>query len=194
MRKSAYIISISLFIAIVQACGKTDIYAEKSKTLDSLSGAVNSVVRELEKTDTITLRKYLARFEYYQQFIRQNIDDTIGKNEADNLRHFYTSGKNLENYAANRYVILARASLINSQLLKLAMDIQSQAISTDQLPVYTSNEKNEVGKLIEAAYHQQKIFYSGMEEFRNSLNGVELLIRSRNHGELPVIVKDSLSL
>jgi hypothetical protein len=47
---------------------------------------------------------------------------------------------------------------------------------------------------IDAAYQQQKLFHSSLEEFKNALPGVELLIKSRNKGELPTIIKDTITL
>lgn len=194
MRDIGHIFCCLLVLSIIQGCSKTDVYEEKTRTLDSLSGALNSMVRELEKIDTISLKKYVTRFTHYRQFIRRSINDTISKSDADNLRHFYISGENLENFERNRRVMLSRADLINSQLLKLTADIKKRAMDADQITRHTSHEKKEAGKLMEAAHHQQRMFYSGMEEFKNSLRGVELLIRSRNNGELPTIIKDTLSL
>lgn len=194
MKRRSHKICFLLALALIQACSKTDIYEEKAKTLDSLSGSVNSMVRALEKIDTISLKKYVTRFTHYRQFIRTNINDTITKGDADHLRDFYTSGESLAHFEKNRRAILSRAELINSQLLKLAADIKTRAMDAEQIARHTAIEKKEAGKLMETAHQQQKIFYAGVEEFRNSLKAVEMLIRSRNHGELPVIIKDSLSL
>jgi hypothetical protein len=59
---------------------------------------------------------------------------------------------------------------------------------------YTHSEITESTKLIEMGYGQQKLFHSRLEEFKNSLKEVELLIRSRNKGELPTIIKDTIFL
>lgn len=176
------------------ACNKADVYEEKAKTLDSLSGAISLVSKQLENTDTLVLQRSLARYVWYKQFIEQNIHDTISKEEADYLYHFYNSGKNLENFAANRKVILTRGKLVSAQLMKLAEDARKRLFNREQLDAFLFNEKQEVVKVIEAGSQQQKIFHSGMEEFKNALRGVELLIRRHNKGELPVIIKDTISL
>src|ERR1044071_6025964 len=108
-----------LWIIFLESCNHNDLYTQRSKTLDSLSGAINSMVGELNKTDTVALEKSILRFNYYKQFIQQNIHDTIEKNDADNLQHFYISGHNLESFASNRKTIIARAKLVNTQLEKL---------------------------------------------------------------------------
>lgn len=185
--------SLFLVVMFFGSCNKTDLYEQKAKSLDSLSGAVSSIARELQTIDTITLQKAVSRYTWYKQFIQQNINDTVNKVEADNLQQFYTSGNSLENFAANRKVIVSRALLINQQLEKLALDAKNKALTTDQLLRFSVHEKDEAAKLITAGYQQQKLFHSQFEEFKNSLKGVELLIRSRNKGELPTIIKDTIS-
>lgn len=194
MKSFVYILFLFFCLFFLEACDKTSVYEQKGKTLDSLSGAVNAMVRDLERIDTITLEKSISRFGWYRDFISENISDTISKAEADNLQLFYKSGANLENFSLNRKTLLMRATLISSQVKKLALDIQNKSLSEAKITEYTLSEKSEAAKLIEAAYHQQKLFYSGQEEFKNALRGIELLIRSRNSGELPAIIKDTVTL
>jgi hypothetical protein len=194
MRLLWYKICVLLPLVLLESCNKTNIYDQKAKTLDSLSGAINSMVRELTGVDTIILQRSVTRFNYYRQFISQNVTDTVDKNEADNLQHFYLSGKNLENFQLSRKSILERAGLINVQLVKLTTDIKNKSLTEEAILKYALQEKNETAKLIELAYQQQKIFHTGLEEFKNALRGVETLIRSRNNGELPTIIKDTVAL
>lgn len=185
------------FITVVislNSCNKSEVYEQRAKTLDSLGGAVNAVVRELESIDTILLQKSVTRFNWYNAFIQQNVNDTLSKEEADQLRHFYTSGKSLERFSMNRKTILARAALMNSQLLKLKQDLKKKSLSADQLSIHTLYEKKRAAELIDLGYQQQKIFHSGIEGFKNSLKAVELLMRRRNKGELPTVVKDTVTL
>lgn len=194
MREISYTTCLIIAIVFFGSCNRAGMYEEKEKTVDSLSGAVNSIVKELRNSDTLVLQRSIARYTWYRQFIEQNVNDTITLEEADNLQHFYTSGKTLENFSQNRKVILARAILINAQLLELAKDIKNKTQSQEQLLAYSQYEKNQAAILIEAGYQQQKQFHAGLEEFKNSLRGVESLIRSRNKGELPTIIKDTVSL
>ena len=55
-------------------------------------------------------------------------------------------------------------------------------------------EKTELSKLMEIGYQQQERFHRSCEEFKNAQHGVEELIRSRNRGELPTIIKDTVAL
>jgi hypothetical protein len=79
-------------------------------------------------------------------------------------------------------------------LEKLAEDIKTKKPDKELVSKFAAFEKSESAKIIEAGYQQQKLFHTGIEEFTNSLKGVELLIKTRNNGELPTIVKDSITL
>lgn len=186
-----------LFVAMllsISSCSKSDVYLEKAKSVDSLNAAMNTVSKALNNLDTVFLKKSIARFNWYLDFIEININDTISKSEADNLDHFITSGKNLIIVEQNRRMILSRAKLLNEQLIRLSSDIRNKHLQTDQVLNYYYSEYSEIEKLIQSGLLQQQLFHSSSEEFKISLKGIELLIRSRNNGELPTIVKDSIIL
>jgi hypothetical protein len=187
---------VLLFFAglFFQSCNRNDIYAAKIKTLDSLNGAVNAHSKEINKVDTIILAKAILRFNQYKQFIQQNVNDTVTKSEADFIQHFYASGKSLESFNLNRQSLKARTSLINSQLEKLKSDAKNNLLPEDKLIEFTDLEKKEANALIEASNSQQQLFYTNLQEFKTALQGVEILIKSRNNGQLPTVVKDTLSL
>lgn len=186
--------SLLLFgLMLCQACNKTDLSAQRIKTVDSLSGSLNVMVKTLEKVDTVLLLKSIARFNYYKLFIKENVKDTITKEQADNLKHFYHGGENLTVFASNRILIVARAMLLNSQMLKLSEDLKNN-VDPVALSKFIMFEKMEIAKLTEIGFRQQKIFHTGLEEFKNALPGIEMLIKSRNKGELPTIVKDTIVL
>ena len=196
MIRTAKNIVLLLFFAgsLFQSCNRVNIYQAKSRSLDSLSGAINALVKEVDKTDTIILEKAISRFKQYKQFIQQNVKDTVAKTEADFLQQFYTSGNDLQNFSINRYSIKARTSLINSQLEKLKLDVKNRSIPEEKLIEYTNQEKKEADHLINAGHDQQKLFYTSLQEFKTALKGVEDLIKARNNGQLPTVVKDTLSL
>lgn len=179
---------------ILVSCNQSEQYTQKAKTLDSLSGALNQKIKELEKTDTAILQRCITRYNYYSQFIKQNVNDTLSKDEADNLQAFDASGKNLQSFASNRFIILARAALINSQQAKISEEIKNKSASIEQLTGYILREKEASAEIIEVAAEQQKAYYSSLEEFKISLKKVEELIRVRNKGQLPTIIKDTLAL
>jgi hypothetical protein len=194
MRKLCCHTCLLLAFVFSQSCGKKDVYARQVKTVDSLSGAINALVKELEKTDTLLLQRSVARFNDYRKFVTQHIKDTILKAEADNLQHFYAGGYCLENFITARKTLLARAALIRSQLTKLALDIDNRSAGPETLARFIEHEAGEAGRFMDAGYDQQRKFHAGSEEFKNSIHGVESLIRSRNRGELPTIIKDTVNL
>jgi hypothetical protein len=196
MIKTAKNSLVLLFFAglFFQSCNRNDVYAVKIKTLDSLSGAVNAHAKEIDKVDTIILAKAILRFDQYKQFIQQNVRDTVTKSEADFIQQFYTSGKSIEDFEVNRQSLKARTSLINSQLEKLKSDAKNNLLPEEKLIEFTDLEKKEANVLIEASNKQQQLFYTNLQEFKTALKGVEYLIKARNNGQLPTIVKDSLSL
>lgn len=196
MIKTAKNSLVLLFFAglFFQSCNRNDVYAVKIKTLDSLSGAVNEHAKEIDKVDTIILAKAILRFDQYKQFIQQNVKDTVTKSEADFIQQFYTSGKSLEDFEVNRQSLKARTNLINSQLEKLKSDAKNNLLPEEKLIEFTDLEKKEANVLIEASNKQQQLFYTNLQEFKTALKGVEYLIKARNNGQLPTVVKDSLSL
>ncbi|MBL7921115.1 MAG: hypothetical protein JNJ40_12430 [Bacteroidia bacterium] len=180
--------------ALFPSCRHNDFYADNIKALDSLSGAVNALVKEDLKTDTVILAKAISRLEQYKQFIQQNVKDTLTKIEADFLQQFYASGNSLQSFELNRRLVKARVNLINSQIDKLKHDASAKVISEEKLNEFTNTEKKEANRLIEAGHNQQQLFYTNLQEFKTALKGVEELIKARNNGQLPTIIKDTLSL
>jgi len=193
MRSAIHSVLFLLALAVV-SCKGNDIYAEKKKTLDSLSGAVNVLLTEIERNDTILIQKAITKFVYYKQFIKQNVNDTLTKAEADLLQQFFASGKNIETYAENRKSLRARAALLNSQIRDLSEDLNKKTIGAEALSKYCAIECLEASKLVQQNALQKEMFYSSLQEFKNSINGVEQIIRSRNAGELPKIIKDTIAL
>jgi hypothetical protein len=183
-----------IFIFLFFSCTKNALYESQLKSLDSLSGALNQKLTELRQVDTVTLKKAITKYNNYRQFIQQNVNDTVNKEEAGHLQQFYSSGKTLEDFAGNRTTILARGSLLNSQISKLVRDIKEQAIDEEKLEQYASGEKQRSQELIKASYKQQQLFEASLQEFKLSLRGIEALIKSRNNGQMPVIIKDSIPL
>ncbi len=77
---------------------------------------------------------------------------------------------------------------------KLKSDAKNNIHSEEKLVEFTNLEKKEANNLIEASHHQQQLFYGSLQDFKSSLRGVETLIKTRNNGQLPTVIKDTLSL
>ena len=189
-----FYIIIYIFILSISSCSKNDEQAKQIKSIDSISGALNQKLSELQKADTVILEKALTKFNDYKQFIKQNINDTVSKKEADALQHFFTSGNNLDGFFLNRQTILARGHLVNAQLNKLILDLKENSLQQNQLNEFMYAEKAQANDVIQKSFLQQQLFQTNLQEFKNALPLVEELIKTKNNGQLPTIVKDSTSL
>jgi hypothetical protein len=186
--------SVFAFTLLFLSCSDNGLQEARLKTLDSLSGALNQKLVELKQVDTVILQKALSKYSNYRQFIQQNVDDTLKKEEADHLQQFYGCGKNLLDFSVNRKSILARGALIDSQLNKLILDIKENAADQEKVSEFTSKERTGAEQLIKISFGQQQLFLTNLQEFKLSVSGVEKLIRSRNSGRMPTVIKDSIPL
>lgn len=164
------------------------------RSLDSLSGAVGSMVKELERLDTLTLQKAVSRYNYYRAFVRQNVHDTLEKAEADALQDFFTAGVTLQTISVNNKLLRSRGHLLSVQIARLSKDLKEQKGAMDVASRNYERERSETERLMRSGAQQQQQFHTAIEAFRNALPEVEQLIRQHNRGELPVIVKDSVQL
>jgi hypothetical protein len=188
----AVFIVFSLLIGL--SCVNSRGYENEIKGLDSITGALNQKLTEFKKADTLLLERAITKFQNYSQFIKQNINDTVSKAEADYLQQFFGSGKNLMAISENRRTIQARGSLINSQLTKLISDAQEGRLDRETLINHSSREKENAEKLMQSILTQQLAMQANVQEFKLSLPRIEELIRSRNNGQMPTVVKEEPEL
>jgi hypothetical protein len=187
-------IFLFLVVAFFISCSNNSELSLHLKTIDSLSGSLNQKLSELQKADTIILEKALTKFNEYKQFIKQNVNDTLSKSEADVLQRFFTSGRNLEGFFINRKNIIARGHLVNAQLSKLVIDVEENTLDRNQLTEFMYAEKEQANDVIQKSFLQQQVFQTNLQEFKNTLPLIEELIKARNSNQLPTIVKDSTAL
>ena len=121
-----------VFLSTLTSCSSTAEYEQRSRTLDSLGGAVNTLGSALQKQDTLQLQRYLKQFRYYTAFIDASRFDTLDRTAADQLQVFYHSGSGLAAFMENRKALLARIALLNSQYKRLAEDLRSIQICLEQ--------------------------------------------------------------
>jgi hypothetical protein len=190
MRLRIYIFSISW---VLVSCGDAAVRRQANTTLDSISGVLAVSSDLLLKTDTAALQKAIQRFHEYNAFISQAVTDTLEKNEADELQHFYSAGSRLKSFAANRNLLLSRAALVNQQLKKLRNDAGG-GIDTDALRNHLAGETKATAELTQAMLNEKNRCSENLERFRVSLPVVQALIRKRNNGQLPVVIRDTTDL
>lgn len=193
-KRGRFLLWAVIVFFLFPACIKNDVYEAQLKSLDSLSGALNQKLAELKQVDTVILKKAIIKYSNYLQFIQQNVNDTLSKEEGDKLQQFNVSGKILSDFSENRTMILARGNLLNSQLNKLMLDVKARSNEEEMINKFYAEEKQNAEKLIKSTYGQQQLFQSNLQEFKLSLTSIENIIRSRNNGQMPTIIKDSIPL
>ncbi len=161
------------------------------KCIDSLQTVLSLKQTELCKIDTIQLNKAITRFKNYSEFIHQNISDTLALQEAETINLFYTSGKNLENFNANKISLLTRISLINSQLTKLKLDVQGGNYKPNVTELLVNEEKAQTKNISEIVTIQLQNYISNLQTLKNSLYPTEVILKNKNGGNLPTVINTS---
>ena len=190
-RTVIFVLLLSFFFV---SCGKSEEEERQIHSLDSLSGALNTKLQELNQLDTSLLKKAIDNFENYRVFIKENVNDTLTKEEGDQLQKFFLCGKNLISFKENRSAMLARGSLINSQLKKLMLDLGNGSVEYEKTQVYFLQERKGAEELIRSCFGQQQAFQSALQDFRSSISNVESMIMKRNAGQLPKIIQETNSI
>jgi hypothetical protein len=183
----------TFFIFSLLSCQDKEADNVLRTSIDSLSGALNQKVFELQKTDTALLNKATVKFTNYKRFIEQYVSDTLSKTEADAIVEFQNAGNILNSFLVNKEIILRHGQLLSAQLNNLSTDLKNN--SAPQLANnYFSNEKKEADNLIKAILSQQQNFQTNIQKFKNSLPLIEEIIKRNNGGQLPFVVKDTLAI
>lgn len=178
-----------LFVLVLAcACEQNQISKQQVKTLDSLSGSINSAIKALQKTDSSDLNKTLLVFNQYTQFINSKLNDTISKNEAIELAAFAESGEALALFQQNKINLINRLKLIDSQIQKLNSDIQLKTMNSDLIKKYLNEEIREAYKTLPLAIEQEKLYYTNYQKLKQSFFKVEEIIKSYNQQQLPTII------
>lgn len=191
-----------LFVAIlgliglqaIFACSNQAIYKQTAHACDSLNGALSLAKNQLLSTDSTLLKKAIARSKEYQDFISQHVGDTLSKSEADQLQKMLQSADKLQAFTENKYLLSERMSFVSSQLANLGADAEKKASAEEIIQGYYQREQLQVQLLLKYAAEQMSLYQTSLADFKSALPGVEALIRKRNRGELPQIIKDTLNL
>jgi len=188
-----YAVTIALLL-FFQSCSPGIEKQQCLKTLDSIGGALSTVISASRVTDTVLLQKALTKFNHYQSFIKRNLRDTISKPDANCLQQFYRSGKNLESFAHNRLAVRSRAALAESQLMRLGEDLKYNRRDLETQKKYLAEEKLQIELLLSLSRQEGNLFSASLEEFKLSLRCTEEIIRQKNKGQLPEVIEEKESL
>lgn len=184
----ARIITCLLISVLLFSCEQNNLLKQQVKTLDSLSGAINSAALALKETDSSNVKALLSTYQVYTQFINTSIKDTISKSQALDIKSFYESGEALQVFLKNKSALSARLSLLNTQCMRLSEDIRLGEMSSKESTKYFNYETVESIKVIGEVFKQQKIYYSNYEKLLQTIPNIEKIIKSYNNNQLPTII------
>jgi hypothetical protein len=182
------IITCFFIFIIVSSCNQNNILKQQVKTLDSLSGVINSAAMALKETDSSNIQALLITYQIYSQFINSNMRDTISKSQAMELKSFYESGEALQVFLKNKSTLLSRLNLLNTQCMRLSDDIRLGEMNSKESTKYFNYETVESIKVIGEVFKQQKIYYSYYQRLLQSISNIENIIKIYNNNQLPTII------
>lgn len=185
----AGIVLASLFFT---SCSRRVLYEPSLKRLDSAMVVLSLYEKRITRIDTLQLQKALQKWEVLSTFIQNNVSDTLSKTEAQALQQFYQSGQFLSLFQSKRKELLQRCGLMQEQLKRLIETGQTESLQVTQ---FNENTSSEIETLKNTGIVMDKSltdYPAQLQNFRNSLPGVEALVKARNRGSLPMVIKDSL--
>jgi hypothetical protein len=176
------------------ACSREALYAKDKHSLDSALVVVQNQLSRMSKTDTGQLKKAVEKFTDFDTFIKTQVSDTLTKEEAMSTQQFYESGNYLLQFEKRRIAARKEFTLMQKQLRDLIETGNQQAISPEQFSVFAKREMTAAASLTELEEQAQTGYYKAIQDFKNALPKVEDLIKKRNRGNLPLVIKDSVSI
>lgn len=186
-------ISIGCFFYL-SSCSQKELYAKGIYQLDSTLIVLNLQQRAYQAIDTVEFKKAILKFETLKTFITTNISDTLTKEEATTLHQFYTSGEFLVKFDAHRKEALTRLTEVNRQLKSLIKNGEESALPLANFNDGVHYEVN-AAKLLDQVLNQSLLNYrKELQNFKTILPTLEMLVKSRNRGNLPFVIQDTLSM
>lgn len=182
-----------VFVSLLTvSCSRKALYEPSLRRIDSAMVIVSVYKERISSIDTHQLQKALQKWEVLSAFIQNNVSDTLTKNEAQALQQFYQSGQYLQLFLSKRKDLLERCALMQLQLKRLMETGQTESLQANQ---FNDNANNELDALKSTGFIIDKTlsdYPAQLQNFRNSIPGVEALVKARNRGSLPMVIKDSL--
>ncbi len=182
-----------LFLAgFACSCGKSHEYDASVKQLDSLKVVVEQALDNFSALDSARYYDALSKQVTYTAFIREQVQDTVTKTEAEALQLFYSTGKPFRGFFTSRRALLAEAQTSATQLRNLSQDLAGSAVSARDAIGYINEEKKEAEKVISLLKTNTSLLRRQMEDFNRSLPVVETLIKQHHSGTLPPVTSPEL--
>lgn len=189
---TAFMAGFVLVSLLTVSCSRKALYEPSLRRLDSAMVIVSVYEERISSIDTHQLQKALQKWEVLSAFIQNNVSDTLTKNEAQAMQQFYQSGRYLQLFSSKRKDLLERCALMQLQLKRLMETGQAESLQVTQFNDNTSNELDALkntGIIVDKTLSD---YPAQLQNFRNSIPGVEALVKARNRGSLPMVIKDSV--
>jgi hypothetical protein len=191
MRFALHIALGTFVLSQLFSCRSSETYLAYARSIDSLSGAISTLESQLKSVNEGELADMKNRYDAYSTFIKQHLQDTISKSEASDLQRFYEAGKQLDAFVDNRQRLSERAALLKQQLTDLSRDVRLRNTDEERLNEYFMNERGSATEFVNAAGTELTNYVEASKQFKLSLPAVGNIIRKRNNGELPRVVKNN---
>lgn len=189
---TAFMAGLVFVSLLTVSCSRKALYEPSLRRIDSAIVIVSVYEERISSIDTHQLQKALQKWEVLSAFIQNNVSDTLTKNEAQALQQFYQSGQYLQLFLGKRKDLQKRCALMQLQLKRLMETGQTESLQVNQFNDNTNNELDvlkSTGLIIDKTLSD---YPAQLQNFRNSIPGVEALVKARNRGSLPMVIKDSL--
>ena len=176
--------TVAAIAVSLASCTDGEAWKRIAKASDSLAGTLNVYRHELRWADSARHAKLSREFELYTAFISARID-TVDPAEERLLRSYYSAGRDLRTFEANRKKLVPAIDKSIEQIGRLGDDARNHAGDRALLGRRLDGERQRASELIAAARSQRSMLDSALLRLAADRPGVEALVRRHNHGELP---------
>lgn len=161
--------------------------------MDSTRIVLQVKLNELKKAESNISCLSFGKFETYSNFLNSNLKDTITRAQANALQLFVNSGKVIKLFNEEKQDLIKQTETSIIQIQKLSGDIKENQVAQNVMDTYFNNEKNQAEKVIAIIEQNIRALNLSLVNFKNSTVRTEELIRQVNNGQLPAVVKDTIS-
>ncbi len=191
-KKGSNYLGAFFLLVLWSNCSQKALYAPAIKQLDSMAVVISGYEKTLRLTDTLQLAKAIQKWQVLNTFVSNNVLDTLNKAEAQSLKQFYESGHYLSLFSEKRKEVWQRCKIMQTQIAQLLQSGESETMGFTLFKNNVATEINALNKLAPVLTKIQQDYPTQLQNFRISTPAVEALVKARNKGSLPLVIKDTL--
>jgi len=194
LKTLSLLIILSFSALVLPMCKPSHAYDKYIKELDSLKIVVEQAIDHFKTIDSLRCYDAFSKQYTYNAFITTHVQDTVSKSSAEAMQAFFATGKPLNNYLAMRPVWLAEANARVKQLSTLSTDLKNDNIETAEAVEFINEEKKQSEKIIEELKVNTALLRKHLDLYAKNLPLIEAMIKERNSGQLPELIKPEIKL